>query len=46
MEIWEYTFREWDAAQADNYLDELDDGIRQLADNPEIGARRDYVREG
>jgi hypothetical protein len=25
--IWEYTFHEWDAAQADKYLDELDDGI-------------------
>ena len=44
--IWEYTFREWDAAQADKYLDELDDGMKQLADNPEMGARRDCVREG
>lgn len=44
--IWEYTFHEWDAAQADKYLDELDDGIKELSDNPEMGAKRDYVREG
>jgi toxin ParE1/3/4 len=43
---WLYTFEQWNAAQADRYLDELDDGIQQLADNPEMGAKRDYVREG
>jgi len=43
--IWQYTFEQWDAAQADEYLDELDHGIRQLADYPEMGAKRDYVRE-
>lgn len=44
--IWEYSFEQWDAAQADKYLDELDEGIRLLADNQELGASRDYVREG
>jgi toxin ParE1/3/4 len=44
--IWQYSFEQWNAVQADNYLDELDSGIRQLADNPEMGAERDYVREG
>jgi toxin ParE1/3/4 len=44
--IWRYSFEQWNAVQADNYLDELDSGIRQLADNPEMGAERDYVREG
>lgn len=44
--VWNYTFEEWDAAQADKYLDELACGIEQLADNPEMGERRDYVREG
>lgn len=29
--IWQYTFERWDAAQADKYLDELNDGIQQLA---------------
>ncbi len=46
IDIWQYTFEQWDAAQADKYLDELNDGIQQLADNPEMGAKRDYVREG
>jgi toxin ParE1/3/4 len=44
--IWHYTFEQWGAAQADKYLDELNDGIQQLAENPEMGMKRDYVREG
>jgi toxin ParE1/3/4 len=44
--IWQYSFEQWNAFQADKYLDELDSGIRQLADNPEMGAERDHVREG
>lgn len=44
--IWEYSFAQWDATQADKYLDDLDTGISLLADNPELGAKRDYVREG
>ena len=43
--VWEYSFEQWGAGQADSYLDELDKGIRSLADNPELGANRDYVRE-
>lgn len=44
--IWEYSFAEWDAEQADKYLDELDRGIGFLVDNPELGASRDAVRKG
>jgi toxin ParE1/3/4 len=44
--IWQYTFEQWGAAQADQYLDDLNDGITQLADNPEVGATRSFVREG
>lgn len=44
--IWEYSFQEWDAEQADKYLDELDKGISLLADSPELGPSRDEVREG
>lgn len=44
--IWRYSFQRWGATQADKYLDELDDGIQELARNRELGARRDYVREG
>lgn len=46
IRIWQYSFDQWDAPQADRYLDELDSGISQLADNVEMGAKRDYVREG
>ena len=46
IDIWLYSFEQWGPEQADRYLDELDKGIRSLARNPEIGARRDYVREG
>jgi toxin ParE1/3/4 len=44
--IWIYTFEEWGATQADKYLDELAFGIEQLAENPEVGEKRDGVREG
>jgi toxin ParE1/3/4 len=44
--IWEYSFEEWSGAQADTYLDELDEAIGLLTDNPELGANRDFVRKG
>ena len=44
--IWAYSFNQWDEVQADKYLDELDRGVRLLADNPELGSKRDRVREG
>lgn len=44
--IWLYTFEEWGDVQADKYLDELNSGIRLLANNPEMGASRDQVRDG
>lgn len=31
---------------ASEVVRELDDGIKELAENPEVGAKRDYVREG
>ena len=46
IEIWGYSFEQWDADQADKYLDELDRGINLLADNPELGVSREEVREG
>jgi toxin ParE1/3/4 len=44
--IWHYTFDEWGEAQADKYLDELDSGIKRLADNPNLGVTRGQVRDG
>lgn len=46
LDIWQYSFEQWDEAQADKYLDELDNGINLLTENPELGASRNYVREG
>lgn len=46
IDIWRYSFEQWGELQADKYLDELDSAIRKLADNPETGVKRDYVREG
>jgi toxin ParE1/3/4 len=46
VDIWRYSSEQWGELQADKYLDELDTGIRKLADNPEIGMKRDYVRAG
>jgi toxin ParE1/3/4 len=44
--IWRYTSGQWGAEQADNYLDELDQGIAQLAHNAAMGAERGNVRSG
>jgi toxin ParE1/3/4 len=46
LDIWQYSFEQWDDAQADKYLDELHKAIGLLAENPDLGAGRDYVREG
>lgn len=46
IDVWRYSFEQWGELQADKYLDELDSSIRKLADNPESGMRRDFVREG
>ena len=46
IDIRRYSFEQWGELQADKYLDELDSGIRKLADNPEIGVKRDHVRDG
>ncbi len=40
IDIWRYSFEQWGELQADEYLDELDSGIRKLADNPESDMRR------
>jgi toxin ParE1/3/4 len=44
--IWHYSLGQWGEAQADQYLDDLDEGIQRVAGNPEMGASRDHVRQG
>jgi toxin ParE1/3/4 len=46
IDIWQYSYEEWDDVQADNYLDELNTAINSLAANPHLGVRRDNTREG
>ncbi len=46
LQIWLYTFRTWGEVQADRYLDELDQGIRLLAENPSVGSDYGHVCDG
>ena len=46
VDIWLYTFRTWDEVQADRYLDELDQGIRLLAANPNLGSDYGHIGAG
>jgi toxin ParE1/3/4 len=46
LDIWQYSFQQWDEAQADKYLDELNEGFNLLTKNATLGLGRGYVREG
>ena len=46
IDILRCSFEQWGELQADKYPVELDSGIRALADNPAIGMKCDYVRDG
>ena len=45
-EIWRYTVRQWGAAQADQYLYDLDREIQGLLKFPELGTPYDPIRAG
>jgi toxin ParE1/3/4 len=45
-EIWRWSFDKFGEAQADRYLDALDDGMRQCSETPEGGKQRDTARLG
>ncbi|TNF38518.1 MAG: type II toxin-antitoxin system RelE/ParE family toxin [Deltaproteobacteria bacterium] len=45
VNVWTY-IAEDNAARADTFLDELYELFQTLADNPEIGRRRDELRTG
>ena len=42
LDIWDYSFEQWGVKQADRYLDDLEAGILNLSDNPEIGNNYAY----
>ena len=44
--IWLYTYKKWGEAQADQYFDELDNGLKTLVQNPDIGKKRASIRDG
>lgn len=46
IDIWLYTFERWGEAQADAYLDELGQGIANLARTPKIGVDYSQIRPG
>ncbi len=46
ISIWCYTFEKWGVELADDYLDQLNEGIAMLAENPRIGTNIDQLRQG
>jgi toxin ParE1/3/4 len=46
LEIWLYTAEEWNLSQADKYLDQLANTLKNLVDHPEMGKERDELRKG
>jgi plasmid stabilization system protein ParE len=45
-DIWLYSCKQWNEAQADEYLGALDTGIAKLRTNPSLGRPREDVRSG
>ena len=45
-EIWLYSFQTFGEVQADRYLDQLDEGLRECAAEPERGKPWDDVQPG
>lgn len=45
-DIWRYTYDKWGEAQADQYFEELENGLKTLVRNPGIGKNRESMREG
>jgi plasmid stabilization system protein ParE len=43
-EIWLYTRQGWDAAQADEYVRQIERAIRGIADAPMLGSDRGHIR--
>ena len=44
--IWRFTCAQWNADQADRYLDQFTDAFRVLAATPGIGPTCDHVQRG
>lgn len=46
IDIWRHTAEQWGDEQADSYLNAIWHSVELLLSHPEMGARRDTVREG
>ena len=46
LEIWLYTAEEWNLSQADSYLAQLGNTLKNLMDHPEIGKDSSDLRKG
>ncbi len=46
LEIWLYTAEEWNLSQADSYLAQLGNTLKNLIDYPELGKDRSELRKG
>ncbi len=44
--IWIYSFENWGPKQADDYLDQINVALDNIASNPEIGVNIDAIRPG
>jgi len=44
--IWQYTSETWGIAQANNYLDQIEQCLKGLVENPRRGKPRDEIRKG
>lgn len=45
-DIYAYTLQSWGKAQADTYLDKIEQSFNQLLDNPQMGRERSDVKDG
>ncbi|MGZ5884459.1 MAG: type II toxin-antitoxin system RelE/ParE family toxin [Burkholderiaceae bacterium] len=45
-QIWLYTFHEWGLEQADRYIRLMISRFSWLAENPQLGKRRDDIKSG
>ena len=43
--IIDYTLQQWGVSQADTYLDDLETRAQLLADNPDLGTKREALSE-
>lgn len=46
IDIWLYTLESWGIAQADKYLDQINEALEAISHNPGLGISCDEIRKG